>query len=877
MQKQKTNGPGDTARDAICFTICNHWSYIGIGWNLGLESCVMSVIDAMEIADREPGAKTCINHDAYAYELLAEKFPEVAERLKRYLNEGKVELIGGSYGQPLGTSISGESNVRQLVLGRETIRKALGYEMVTFLEEEEFTHPQIPQIAAGAGFRYASLAQADTWGRAGTPRQDLNVFNWRGMDGTTLPTHPKHAISCFFSGGPKDIPSTPGYRELLVRGKLLILSWAEFGWDPAERPLYLERPEDYKELARLFDVEFVTLTGYLDKYGADAEETIYLNMDAWDKLLAWGVGGDQMRILDRKVEGLLLAAERFDAVASVLGVETQAERLERAWKNLLAAQSHDVALCEYSRWQGGRMAPLDRIEDYHNLTWGAIGYNHMDAAQKDGRTALDAVLNHVVRRIDSTASQRGQLAVTVFNPSGWQRSDVTLTGRIYPLPENTASVLIRDCSGHIVPSQIIKSDRDAEGNMTVANVAFLAEDVPGVGYDTYYVECTPDVAASPETDLRIDEQALLMENEYLEVRLDRVTGALCSLVDKATGREMLNARTGGWPTFSGTGQLDALSAGYLERIRRERSMEELSRFDSSQSKAQIEWTEKGPVRATVKAFHGWELLQFETRVTLSTHSPLVEVVSRILTNVPPVADMQVVSYIRTQTPPVAQMEFPVEIKEGYWLSFTPAFEPRSVIRDFPFGIEATEKRYGHALTFLDLVGDEAGILLLHPGTQYFKRRDDGTVSNLLVREWESHFSGEYGFPRYAEYRHALMPHGVGFTNEDRVRASGAFSHSFIAVVGPPGKGDMPARKGFVSVSPENVQLSALRKKPGCGMEIRVVEVAGKKADATMHLDLPFAGACETDLLGRKVADVSRHNDKISFHIKPWQFRTFELT
>ena len=864
MPRQKPNGPEHAARNATCFTIFNHWSYIGIGWNLGLESCVVSVIDALEVADREPGAKTCINHDAYAYELLAEKFPQVAERLKRHLQEGKVELIGGSYGQPLGTTVSGESNIRQLVLGRETIRKALGYEMVTFLEEEEFTHPQIPQIAAGAGFRYASLAQLDTWGRAGAPVQDLNVFNWRGMDGTTLPTHPQHPLRYVFSRDPKDVPSAYGYEELPARGNLLILAWAEYGWEPAEKPLYLERSESYRELAELVDVEFVTLAEYMDKYGGDAKETIYLNMDAWDKLLAWGVGGDQIRILDRKVEGLLLAAERFDAVASVLGAETQAERLERAWKNLLAAQSHDVALCEYSRWQGNRMAPLDRMEDHHNLTWGAIGYNHMDAAQRDGQPALDAALSHVVRRIDSATPQQGQLAVTVFNPAGWQRDDVTLTGPIHPLPENTASVLVRECSGRVVPSQIIKSDKDAEGNITMANVAFLAENVPGVGYDTYYVECTPDVAALPETDLRIDEQELLMENEHLEVRLDPATGAVCSLMDKARGREVLNARAGGWPTFSGTGQFEALPANYrhLERIRRERSMEELTRFDSSQSKAQIEWTEKGPVRATVKAFHDWGLLQFETRVTLSTHSPRVEVISRILTQIPPVAD---------DTPA------PAEIKEGYWLSFTPAFEARSVIRDFPFGIEPTEKRSGHALTFLDLVGDEAGILLLHPGTQYFQRTDDGTVSNLLVREWESHYSGEYGFPRYAEYRHALMPHGAGFTNEDRVRASAAFSNSFITVVSPPGKGDMAARNDFVSVSPENVQLSAFRKKPGCGMEIRVVEVAGKTADATIRLDLPFTRACETNLLGHKVGDVSRHGDEISFHIKPWQFRTFELT
>ena len=64
-------GPAE-APAGVCLTICNHWSYIGIGWQLGIESNVLSVTDAMELADRAPHAKTCINLDARAYELLAE-------------------------------------------------------------------------------------------------------------------------------------------------------------------------------------------------------------------------------------------------------------------------------------------------------------------------------------------------------------------------------------------------------------------------------------------------------------------------------------------------------------------------------------------------------------------------------------------------------------------------------------------------------------------------------------------------------------------------------------------------------------------------------------------------------------------------------------
>ena len=67
---------------------------------------------------------------------------------------------------------------------------------------------------------------------------------------------------------------------------------------------------------------------------------------------------------------------------------------------------------------------------------------------------------------------------------------------------------------------------------------------------------------------------------------------------------------------------------------------------------------------------------------------------------------------------------PPDIKEGYWLSFAPAFPVTKVLRDFPFGVEATKNPDFHALTFVDLLGKDEGLLVLHPGTQWF-RRDDG--------------------------------------------------------------------------------------------------------------------------------------------------------
>ena len=441
----------------------------------------------------------------------------------------------------------------------------------------------------------------------------------------------------------------------------------------------------------------------------------------------------------------------------------------------------------------------------------------------------------------------------------------------------------------MVPSQIIKSERNNEGSLIVADLTFLATDVPSVGYDTYYLDFLPATAAPPETDLRIDEQQLGLENKFLKVRLSPKFGAIVSLYDKRTGREMLDAEKGAFPIFKGTPNPDyeLYSEEALKLHRRnanaipffyDTSKSELFYAGAAGSMASagatppavegswIRWIEKGPVRATVKARHVLGLLTFETYVTVCAGLPWVEVTSRVLARVPPARDAMGEDH-----------RFPVEIKNGYWLTFAPGFHPTAVIRDFPLGVEPSERPYFQGRTFVDLVGEGAGLLVLHPGTQYFKRNAEGVFSNLVMREWESYFTEEYGWPRYSEYHHALAPHDGSLTHADRVRAAEAFSQKLIAVVGKPLAGSLPPRQSFLGVEPKNLHLLAFRKKLGPGLEIRVTEVEGKAGPAAIRMALPMANACETNLLGKKIADAACHPGKLNIESKPWKVQTFEIT
>ena len=403
-------------------------------------------------------------------------------------------------------------------------------------------------------------------------------------------------------------------------------------------------------------------------------------MDAWNKSLTWGLGGDQVRIMDRKVEGLLLAAESFDAIASTLGARSQAELLDKAWKDLLASQSHDVGLCEYSRWQGDRMAPPNGSRTT-TTSPGARSATTISTPRSNraGRSWMRR-LKHIAARINSRADRRGPQAITVFNPLGWPRTDVVTTGRIYPIPAATRGLVVRNRfgpGGPLADGHAHRRRRRQPGGGRGgvfghrSAVRRIRHVLPGF----------PAASRTDRGDGSADRRIVPGPGERAFARParpgDRRRGGL---VDKRTGREMLDAADGAFPRLTG------------------RPNPNLSRkpnppafYDSAKSKAQIDWLAKGPLWAEVRAQHSLPYLQFETRVSLAAGAPYVEVYVRMLCQVPPHSDAA-----------------PANIKEGYWLSLRPAFPVTQVLRDFPFGVEETKKATFHALTFVDLLGQDGG-------------------------------------------------------------------------------------------------------------------------------------------------------------------------
>lgn len=651
--------------------------------------------------------------------------------------------------------------------------------------------------------------------------------------------------------------------ELRHLGMPLAIKWVEFGWGPNELEGNTANkffPAKFKKVSEEFTVQYTTLTEYLDKYGAQVKEPVQWRMDDFHKLLPWGSGGDRLRREAREIEALLIAAERFDAAASLLKLaKGQEMNLDVAWKHLLIGQSHDASLCEDFSGYPIRdpealkfLAATGTKEENDSVTtWGAMGYRHMSVARKSGQQILDVVLHSISKNIDTATGSHGEIAAIVFN-SGVSVNNAIVCASTASLNVTTGKgVVVRDSQGKLVPSQIVKSDHNSDRE--TESVIFQTHQLPSFGYMTYFMDTVKPEKTMPSSDLRTSESGWKMENDLVSVELDAFNGAISRLYDRKRGIDMIDGKRLPFPVFSG-------------KPNRKIANNAPEEYDSLHSAAVISWVEKGPVRATIKVVHLWPMMRFEHWITLNAGQPAVEVRIRLSADVPPAATLERVN----------GWQPPLHIIDGYWLSFASAFKPTAVIRDFPYGVESCEKDAIDTLNFLDVNGPKGGLLVIHSGTQYFKRTEDVVFSNLALRDWNGIFQ-DPAWPRTSDYRFVLLPHGNEFTNADRIRSVEQFDLQPVCVLEGVHKGRLSGFRSFASVNSTGILLSALRSLGNGTYEVRITEQDGVPVSGKLILDLPAGRYAPSDLLGKTLAPYQPLSEgTIAQSLTPWQIKTLRI-
>lgn len=348
----------------LVYTFGNHMHWVDMQWLWGYHVLPGSIRDMLHLID-QTGAKGNVNFDGVGYEKLAAEDPEALQDLKIAVQEGKVEPVGCSYGQPYGLFHGGESNIRQRIYGARAVRRLLGVWPQTFWEEEFDFFPQLPQILAQTGFKYASLYFQWTWHTPEVPVEPHAAILWEGIDGTRLVTAPRNNLN--LHQWPEDFQillndlATKGPQEVLGTPESdpnqtppLILQWLELMPSPdwmCRSEVMLPKLQELLQDPR-FEVTCQTLGEYLATQNPKTLPLRPYSLDQTWHGLTLGKNSDWLRTCSKRAERSILSSESLATLMAYMGRPYgqwdvyPTWELEENWRNLLIAQHHDNDECE---------------------------------------------------------------------------------------------------------------------------------------------------------------------------------------------------------------------------------------------------------------------------------------------------------------------------------------------------------------------------------------------------------------------------------------------------------------------------------------------------------------------------------------------------
>jgi alpha-mannosidase len=436
-------------------------------------------------------------------EIVKNEYPDILAVIKEACKNGNWEPNGGMWVEADCNIPSGESLVRQFLVGKKVNKELLGCEADTLWLPDVFGYTAaLPQIMAGCRIKYF-VTHKINWND--TTRFPYETFIWRGIDGTGIKTH-------FLS----TIGSGSGYNGRVIPEELADI-WNSVQHKEVQSACVKPIGEgdggggtfraDLEMARRLSDLEgtpraaWKTVSAALGEIfnGSDFPEwqgELYLELHR-------GTYTTQSRTKrnNRLLEFALRRTELFCSIAALEGKgEYPRETLLDCWKRTLTYQFHDIIPGSSIRRVYAE-AEADSVKMLNTLA-------------EIVESAKAGLAKGILKDVDT--SDRG---VLVFNDLSWEReSAVTVS-------ENQAGEALQSAEGVVYP---VQRYIDFDGH----EQAVFAPKMPSLGWVRLTAIHGNNGGNSP-----FNWRNNTLDTPFYAIIFD-TAGRITSLVDRRQDREM---------------------------------------------------------------------------------------------------------------------------------------------------------------------------------------------------------------------------------------------------------------------------------------------------------------------------------------------------
>lgn len=743
-----------------------------------------------------------------------ERNPERLEEMQRLVADKVIELTAAGETVPDTNMPSGETLLRNLVMGQFWFERVFGIiPDVGWLEDAFGQSAQIPQIYRGCECR--SLQKLSY--------KRVPGDYWKGLDGTVIYTAdpPNHASA---GGGIKIAPcpecagegcavcAYPGLGDTShVRDEEVENIFANLepkapftlvhlgGEEAVPNPRLHELVERARREHGL-DIRYGGYSVMNDYFAEQIAAADDPGLEVSDQVEANPVSTGcyvsriEIKQRFREVENLIASAEKWATIGMLQGCEYPEEALTEAWQNLLFCAFHDAITSTHIN------------AAYYELL------EMLETAEMAAMEAVETACGHLESRMGTDHN-----SIVLYNSSSWDRQDPVTVA----IPGAASCPALSDSQGKDL------TILDAELSNGSLNVTFIPPAVAAMGYATVNLQEGP-----PQDRGEVVPGAGSIENEFF--RITASDTGITEIVDKRTGRQLMDTSTYlanellleediGHPW--GTMQIPSFEerlGQYTTSVKIRKGAHSSDVLLIGQYRGNDEnvdlltWTQKVTLYADV------ERISFRTDVTWDTRQRRI----RVLFPTPIKTDEAIYSI------PYGSL------KRG-------AYEPD--MRGYP----STNGDWP-AINWVDVEAEDAswGVALVNSGTPSHAVKE-GVIQMSLLRSpadsWCLNEPEFYDCPDFDEARDAgshsfeywLIPHegNHGAAKIDRL-ASELNNPLLVRQPHEEGSGELALEGSFAEIqATDNVAITALKKaERDDTVVVRVAETAGRPGEVTLSVD-----------------------------------------
>lgn len=762
-----------------------------------------------------------MSSQAQLYDYVKHDYPELYGEIKELVKEKRWEPEGSMWVESDTNVVSGESLVRQFLVGKRFFREEFGVDnRIMWLPDVFGYSGALPQIIKKADIDYFMTTKI-SWSEFN--KFPFDTFMWRGIDGTQVLSHfiptrgcNEEGFQTTYNGNLEPDHVIGGWRRYsnkdLNKNVLFSYGWGDGGGGPTRDMLEKGRrmsagidgcPVVKQEFARDF----------FDRLNDEVKDSSRLPVWSGELYLEYhrGTLTSQARNkkYNRKSEFLYQDAETLGVLAKLLtGKSYPSERLLDGWKIILLNQFHDII-------PGSSIEAVyeDSKEQYEQIL-------------SDGREMLAESETAIADRIASDGK-----TVTVFNSLGFTRTGVVVTD----IPAD-GDFYIADSCGNTMPSQITHC-----GKLT-----FLAKNVPAKGYKAFKIIAGKPASAGE----KVTVSGSTFENSFYRVTFDENKN-ISEYFDKSAHRAVA-------PKNDVLGRLST----YDDRPYNHEAWDIKCYYDEkswdidSVKNAQI--IESGAVRTVMKVERKFNLSHITQYFIFYPHTARIDIFHDIDWKEKRVA---------------LKADYPVDVN-AVSATFDIQFgnikrtAHENTLWDF-----AQFEVCGHK--WADLSDNGFGFSVLSD-CKYGWTVKNGHIRPTLLRSAVS--------PNRAQDRerhtftYAMYAHTGDVSTSSTVSEAYDLNVPLTALVSDAHGGTLPSEFSFISADRSNIIIETVKKaEDSDAVIIRMFETWNSRTETTVSFGLPVAEAALCNLMEEKDEPLTLTDNRLTLTFKPFEIKTLKIT